>query len=168
MVISVRVWVNIQECVLREDQLYPDDPERLKQQQQLVCREALTGPCYWEVEWRGELHPAVTDRGIRRSGDDSQCCSLNWSENSSTVRHKVKSTIIPVCSSGSDRVSSVYLDCSAAALSFYTVSADTLTLLHSTTSSTLLLDLSLDLLFSFFNISVLGELKYSEPKVTAD
>lgn len=50
--------------VLREDQLCPDDPERLKQQHQLVCGEALTGPCYWEVEWRGELHPAVTDRGI--------------------------------------------------------------------------------------------------------
>ncbi|XP_067429420.1 NACHT, LRR and PYD domains-containing protein 12-like isoform X1 [Thunnus thynnus] len=31
----------------REDQLYPDDPERLKQQQQqLVCRENLTGTSY--------------------------------------------------------------------------------------------------------------------------
>ncbi|KAF3708594.1 Stonustoxin subunit beta [Channa argus] len=67
---------------------------QMLQQQHVVCREALTGPCYWEVEWRGELHPAVTDRGIRRS--DSQCCSLNCSENSSTVRHNVKSTIIPV------------------------------------------------------------------------
>ncbi|CAI5677378.1 unnamed protein product [Oreochromis niloticus] len=38
-------------CVLREEQLCPDDPERLKQQQ-LVCRDALTGPCYWEVERR--------------------------------------------------------------------------------------------------------------------
>ncbi|CAI5657561.1 unnamed protein product [Oreochromis niloticus] len=38
-------------CVLREEQLCPDDPERLKQQQ-LVCRDALTGSCYWEVERR--------------------------------------------------------------------------------------------------------------------
>ncbi|XP_063325350.1 protein NLRC3-like isoform X2 [Pelmatolapia mariae] len=38
-------------CLLREEQLCPDDPERLKQQQ-LVCRDALTGPCYWEVERR--------------------------------------------------------------------------------------------------------------------
>ncbi|CAI5669918.1 unnamed protein product [Oreochromis niloticus] len=38
-------------CVLREEELCPDDPERLKQQQ-LVCRDALTGPCYWEVERR--------------------------------------------------------------------------------------------------------------------
>ena len=34
----------------REDQLYPDDPERLKQQQQLVCRENLTGTSYCQVE----------------------------------------------------------------------------------------------------------------------
>ncbi|XP_067456433.1 NACHT, LRR and PYD domains-containing protein 12-like isoform X2 [Thunnus thynnus] len=33
----------------REVQLYPDDPERLKQQQQLVCRENLTGTSYWKV-----------------------------------------------------------------------------------------------------------------------
>ncbi|CAI5683022.1 unnamed protein product [Oreochromis niloticus] len=38
-------------CVLREEELCPDDPERLKQQQ-LVCRDALSGPCYWEVERR--------------------------------------------------------------------------------------------------------------------
>ncbi|CAI5657682.1 unnamed protein product [Oreochromis niloticus] len=56
---SVECWsewvdlmmVNRTVCVLREEQLCPDDPERLKQQQ-LVCRDALTGPCYWEVERR--------------------------------------------------------------------------------------------------------------------
>uniref|UniRef100_UPI0037E9A641 protein NLRC3-like n=1 Tax=Semicossyphus pulcher TaxID=241346 RepID=UPI0037E9A641 len=36
-----------------EDQLCPDDPERVKQQHQLVCVEALTGPCYWEHHWEG-------------------------------------------------------------------------------------------------------------------
>lgn len=45
------MMVNRTVCVLREEQLCPDDPERLKQQQ-LVCRDALTGPCYWEVERR--------------------------------------------------------------------------------------------------------------------
>ena len=135
----------------RAHQLCPDDPERLKQQQQqLVCGEALTGPCYWEVEWRGELHPAVTDRGIPTSGDDCQCCSVNCSEISSTVRHNVKSSILPVCSCGCDRASSVYVDCSAAALSFYTVSADTLRLLHSfcsTHSHLLHLEPGSDLIF---------------------
>ncbi|CAI5682272.1 unnamed protein product [Oreochromis niloticus] len=45
------MMVNRTVCVLREEQLCPDDRERLKQQQ-LVCRDALTGPCYWEVERR--------------------------------------------------------------------------------------------------------------------
>ncbi|CAI5682266.1 unnamed protein product [Oreochromis niloticus] len=45
------MMVNRTVCVLREEELCPDDPERLKQQQ-LVCRDALTGPCYWEVERR--------------------------------------------------------------------------------------------------------------------
>lgn len=63
-----------------EDQLCPDDPERLNQQQQLVCGAALTGPCYWEVEWRGELHPSVTDRITT---------SLNCSEISSSVRSNI-------------------------------------------------------------------------------
>ncbi|CAI5657706.1 unnamed protein product [Oreochromis niloticus] len=114
------MMVNRTVCVLREEELCPDDPEGLKQQQ-LVCRDALTGPCYWEVECRGELYPAVTDRRMRRSADDCQCCRVNCSENSSTVRHNVESSIIPVCPSGSDRGSSVYLDCSAAALSFYSL-----------------------------------------------
>ncbi|CAI5657777.1 unnamed protein product [Oreochromis niloticus] len=48
---KVVMMVNRTVCVLREEQLCPDDPERLKQQQ-LVCRDALTGPCYWEVERR--------------------------------------------------------------------------------------------------------------------
>ncbi|CAI5682246.1 unnamed protein product [Oreochromis niloticus] len=47
----VVMMVNRTVCVLREEELCPDDPERLKQQQ-LVCRDALTGPCYWEVERR--------------------------------------------------------------------------------------------------------------------
>ncbi|CAI5657189.1 unnamed protein product [Oreochromis niloticus] len=92
---SVEPMVNSMVCVLREEELCPDDPERLNQQQ-LVCRDALTGPYYWEVEWRGELHPAVTDRGMGRSADDCQCCRVNCSENSSTVRHNVESSIIPV------------------------------------------------------------------------
>lgn len=43
--IAVRVEVMREAVVLRDDQLCSDDPERLKQQRQLVCREALTGPC---------------------------------------------------------------------------------------------------------------------------
>ncbi|XP_039895377.1 ribonuclease inhibitor-like [Simochromis diagramma] len=58
--LEVEVMVNRMVCVLREDELCPGDPLRLKQQ----CRDALTGPCYCEVERRGKLHPAVTNRGM--------------------------------------------------------------------------------------------------------
>uniref|UniRef100_UPI0037E7E371 NLR family CARD domain-containing protein 3-like n=1 Tax=Semicossyphus pulcher TaxID=241346 RepID=UPI0037E7E371 len=74
------------------------------------------------------------------------CGGSDWAMLLGAPLSDTKSTIIPVCSSGCDRVSSQYVDCSAAALSFCTVSADTLRLLHSaaphsTTSSTLHLDL---------------------------
>ena len=51
-----------------EDQSYPDHPERFDLQYQVLCREALTGRCYWEVEWRGDVVIGVTYRGITRRG----------------------------------------------------------------------------------------------------
>ncbi|XP_071369695.1 stonustoxin subunit beta-like [Centroberyx affinis] len=121
--------------VVTEEQSDPDHPERFNQQLQVLCREGLTGRCYWEVEWSGEVSIAVAFRGIRRSGDDSllgyndQSWSLECSDNSYVVGHSGKSTIIPVRPSGSNRVA-VYLDWSAGTLSFYKVSSDKLRLLH--------------------------------------
>ncbi|KAI4894498.1 hypothetical protein NFI96_007887, partial [Prochilodus magdalenae] len=38
----------------REEQSYPDHPERFDYwYQQVLCRESLTGRCYWEAEWSG-------------------------------------------------------------------------------------------------------------------
>ncbi|XP_030608645.1 protein NLRC3-like [Archocentrus centrarchus] len=42
-------------CV-EEVQSYPDHPDRFDHWPQLLCRDGLTGRCYWEVEWRGEVH----------------------------------------------------------------------------------------------------------------
>ena len=54
-------------------QSYPRRPERFKFWFQVLCREGLTGRCYWEVEWRGGVSIGVTYRGITRrgGGDDS-------------------------------------------------------------------------------------------------
>ncbi|XP_029935757.1 protein NLRC3-like [Myripristis murdjan] len=96
--------------VTSEWQSYPDHPDRFDQEPQVLCREGLTGRCYWEVQWRGEVHIAVTYRGITRSGYDSrlgankQSWSLRCSDHSYSAKHNRKSTFISVRPSGSDRV----------------------------------------------------------------
>ena len=54
-------------CV-EEVQSYPDHPERFNSLAQVLCREGLTGRCYWEVERRGGVVIGVTYRGITRRG----------------------------------------------------------------------------------------------------
>ncbi|XP_075310728.1 uncharacterized protein LOC142371871 [Odontesthes bonariensis] len=59
-------------CVRKEDQPYPDHPDRFDDCAQLLCRNVLTGRCYWEVEWRGRVYISVSYRGIsRRGGSES-------------------------------------------------------------------------------------------------
>ncbi|XP_039979943.1 NACHT, LRR and PYD domains-containing protein 3-like isoform X2 [Xiphias gladius] len=36
-------------------QSYPDHPDRFDEWPQLLCRNELTGRCYWEVEWKGQV-----------------------------------------------------------------------------------------------------------------
>ncbi|XP_036418748.1 NACHT, LRR and PYD domains-containing protein 12-like isoform X3 [Colossoma macropomum] len=123
--------------VVREHQSYPDHPERFDYCKQVLCRESLTGRCYWEVEWSKWTAIAVTYKGISRKGNTDDC-RFGFSEKSLrlfcshigySVWHNKKSIAIPVPSSSSNRVG-VYLDWSAGTLSFYKVSSDTSTLTH--------------------------------------
>ncbi|XP_048857286.1 stonustoxin subunit beta-like isoform X3 [Brienomyrus brachyistius] len=124
-------------------QPYPDHPERFEGWcPQLLCRESLTGRCYWEAEWDGyAAWIGVTYKGIERKGG-SDCLlayndkswSLRCNTDSYSVWHNDKQTLIPIRPSGSRRVG-VYLDWGAGALSFYRVSSDGLTPLHRFTSS---------------------------------
>ncbi|CAI5657631.1 unnamed protein product [Oreochromis niloticus] len=41
-------------------QSYPDHPDRFDVYEQLLCRNGLTGRCYWEVEWRGRVEISVS------------------------------------------------------------------------------------------------------------
>ncbi|XP_067084461.1 protein NLRC3-like isoform X1 [Osmerus mordax] len=123
----------------REKQPYPDHPERFDYCPQVLCREGLSGRCYWEAEWSGGLvNIAVTYKGISKRGVGDDCVlgnnnkswSLNCDDNSYySACHNNKSTDIPAPPSSSHRVG-VYLDWPADTLSFYTVSSDTLTHLH--------------------------------------
>uniref|UniRef100_A0A8C7TLA1 B30.2/SPRY domain-containing protein n=1 Tax=Oncorhynchus mykiss TaxID=8022 RepID=A0A8C7TLA1_ONCMY len=126
-----------------EEQPYPDHPERFKNCRQVLCREGLTGCCYWEVEWSGrEADIGVTYKGINRRGRGDDCClgyndkswSLFCSDNSYSACHNNNRTLIDVPSSRSHRVG-VYLDWPAGTLSFYRASSDALTHLITFTST---------------------------------
>ncbi|XP_048856607.1 NACHT, LRR and PYD domains-containing protein 3-like isoform X3 [Brienomyrus brachyistius] len=124
------------------EQPYPDHPERFDSWNQVLCRESLTGRCYWEAEWDGvAVLIGVTYKGIGRKGwsdcwlgYNDKSWSLYCDTDSYSVWHNNKETLIPIEPSGSCRVG-VYLDWGAGALSFYRVSSDGLTPLHRFTSS---------------------------------
>ncbi|XP_071003699.1 NLR family CARD domain-containing protein 3-like [Oncorhynchus clarkii lewisi] len=130
----------------KEKQPYPDHPERFEDCRQVLCREGLTGRCYWEVEWSGRMGAeiGVTYKGISRRGRVDDCClgcndkswSLICSDNSYIACHNNNdnTTTIDFRSSSSHRVG-VYLDWSAGTLSFYRASSDTLTHLYTFTTS---------------------------------
>uniref|UniRef100_A0A669BL92 B30.2/SPRY domain-containing protein n=1 Tax=Oreochromis niloticus TaxID=8128 RepID=A0A669BL92_ORENI len=129
-----------------EYQSYPDHPDRFDWYQ-LLCRNGLTGRCYWEVEWRGKVDISVSYKRIRRKGEllDINYCLFgcndqSWSLECSAggphcVWHNKKQILIPISSSSSSSSSvsnrvAVYVDCPAGTLSFYRVSSDTLIHLH--------------------------------------
>uniref|UniRef100_A0A8C9Z5P5 B30.2/SPRY domain-containing protein n=1 Tax=Sander lucioperca TaxID=283035 RepID=A0A8C9Z5P5_SANLU len=123
--------------LVMEDQPYPDHPERFDSCPQLLCRDGLTGRCYWEVERRGRVNISVSYRGIRRRGRSYDCLfgynDQSWSLSCSddggySVCHNNEVTSIS-SSSVSGRVA-VYVDCPAGSLSFYSVSSDSLIHLH--------------------------------------
>ncbi|KAK1784302.1 hypothetical protein P4O66_019952, partial [Electrophorus voltai] len=60
-------------CV-KEQQPYPDHPERFDVWKQVACRESLTGRSYWEVECSGrKAGISVTYKGISRKGASDDC-----------------------------------------------------------------------------------------------
>ncbi|XP_076732413.1 NACHT, LRR and PYD domains-containing protein 12-like [Maylandia zebra] len=65
---------------VEEVQSYPHHPDRFDVYQ-LLCRNGLTGRCYWEVEWRGDVDISVSYRSIRRKGD-SYDCVFGWNDQS--------------------------------------------------------------------------------------
>ncbi|XP_061573620.1 NLR family CARD domain-containing protein 3-like isoform X2 [Cololabis saira] len=123
---------------VKEDQSYPDHPDRFDYWDQLLCREVLMGRCYWEVQVRGGVSVSVSYRRISRKGD-SKDCVLGWNDHSWSllcsddgryqVWHNNRVTSSSSSSSVSDRVA-VYVDLPAGTLSFYSISSDRLILLH--------------------------------------
>nr|XP_017210339.1 NLR family CARD domain-containing protein 3-like [Danio rerio] len=120
---------------VKDSQPYPDHPERFEQQEQVLCKQTLTGRCYWEVKCSGSCQVGVVYRGINRKTGSN--CRFGRNENSwtlycydevYTVWHNNKSTEIIAPSARTNRVG-VYVDVSSGSLTFYSVS-DTLTHIH--------------------------------------
>ncbi|XP_051746189.1 NACHT, LRR and PYD domains-containing protein 3-like isoform X4 [Ctenopharyngodon idella] len=121
---------------VEECQSYPDHPERFDKRPHVLCRESLSGRCYWEAEWSGCADISVAYKGIGRKGkcedtvfgSNKNSWCLGCRDDMFVVwhSHKYINTRVPLSSC---KRAGVYLDVSAGTLSFYSVS-DTHTLTH--------------------------------------
>uniref|UniRef100_A0A3Q3BI84 B30.2/SPRY domain-containing protein n=1 Tax=Kryptolebias marmoratus TaxID=37003 RepID=A0A3Q3BI84_KRYMA len=126
--------------LVKAKQPYPDHPDRFDLWQ-LLCRNALTGRCYWEVEWRGGVRIALSYRRIPRKGQSNDCrfggsdasWRLSCSDGGYSICHGNSQVFIPTLSV-SHRVA-VYVDCPAGTLSFYRVSSGSLIHLYTFSTS---------------------------------
>ncbi|KAF7640680.1 hypothetical protein LDENG_00023200, partial [Lucifuga dentata] len=108
-------------------QPYPDHPDRFDVYRHLLCRTGVTGRCYWEVKWKGNVSISVSYREISRKGnyydcgfgENDQSWSLRCSDDDHySVCHNNRKTSIDLpLSSVSHRVG-VYVDCPASTLSY--------------------------------------------------
>ncbi len=57
------------------DQSYPDHPDRFDECRQVLCRESVSGRCYWELEWSGDgsVYISVSYKSISRKGWCNEC-----------------------------------------------------------------------------------------------
>ncbi|XP_007564914.1 protein NLRC3-like [Poecilia formosa] len=124
--------------IVNQEQPYPDHPDRFEWNQ-LLCKNGLTGRCYWEVEWSGRVLVSVSYRRLTRRGLSSECWfggnELSWGlrccdDVGYAICHKNNMAIVPLPQSCLSHRIAVYLDCPAGTLSYYRVSADTLTHVH--------------------------------------
>ncbi|XP_076118368.1 NACHT, LRR and PYD domains-containing protein 3-like [Alosa pseudoharengus] len=114
---------------------YTDNPERFDKSFQVLCTGGQSGRCYWEAKWTESWTPVIgmAYKSTKRKG---RHCKLGKSEKSwslissgriYTAMHNNDSTHIKgpsTCTIG------VYLNWPAGTLSFYAVSAGSLTHLH--------------------------------------
>ncbi|XP_055361512.1 NACHT, LRR and PYD domains-containing protein 3-like [Betta splendens] len=117
---------------VEEDQPYPDHPDRFDLCPQLLCRNELTGRCFWEVEWRGDINISVGETGDSENllfcrNNESWRLSCSDDDGYYAWHNGIET---PISSSAVSNRVSVYVDRPAGFLSFYKVSNDKLIHLH--------------------------------------
>uniref|UniRef100_A0A8C1W5D0 Tripartite motif-containing protein 16-like n=1 Tax=Cyprinus carpio TaxID=7962 RepID=A0A8C1W5D0_CYPCA len=134
---ELRISENNREAMCRETiRPYIQHPNRFDFWPQVLCKESITGRCYWEVEWEKGIwgvYIAVSYIGVGRKGQDrvhwfghnSQSWSLECSPTPCIWHDNNKTEIAGPLSSKIG----VYVDYKAGTLSFYDIS-DKMTLLH--------------------------------------
>ncbi|XP_073673166.1 tripartite motif-containing protein 16-like protein [Garra rufa] len=115
----------------------PDHPERFDSYYQVLCRESVSGRCYFEADWNGKgpVHIAVSYEDISRKGKSTMCAfgqnaqswSLVCSEDTYAFWHNGRETKIPKMQWA--RRTGVYVDFSAGILAFYSIT-DSMNLIH--------------------------------------
>uniref|UniRef100_A0A3Q3WJB6 Tripartite motif-containing protein 16-like n=1 Tax=Mola mola TaxID=94237 RepID=A0A3Q3WJB6_MOLML len=126
---------NRKATVILQQQPYCRHPDRFTYWCQVLSKESLTGRCYWEVVWRGDVvGVAVAYKNVRRAGRlakyrfgfNDRSWALDCYHDGYIYWHDRLQTSV----SGAQTFRlGVYLDHSAGVLSFYSISR-TMTLLH--------------------------------------
>lgn len=96
---------------------------------QVLCRNGLTGRCYWEVEWKGYVSIGVTYKRVIRKGEDTRSWILVCSKKKYTLLHNGKEAKGHKLPFVSNRVG-VYVDWPAGILSFFAVFSNRQLCLH--------------------------------------
>ncbi|KAL0165903.1 hypothetical protein M9458_037747, partial [Cirrhinus mrigala] len=75
-------------------QPYPDHPDRFDVYPQVLCRESVSGRCYWEVESVG-VNISVSYKSISRKGSGYECFfgynDQSWISHSGTTTKRLNS-----------------------------------------------------------------------------
>ncbi|KAM9385535.1 stonustoxin subunit alpha-like [Pholidichthys leucotaenia] len=128
----------------RAPQSVPVLPQRFDIFPQVLCKEALTGRCYWEVEWstsdNEDVVVGVCYQGLYRKGEDDMCRlgynTMSWClghrfqpEICLYQQHNKKDHHLALPPTGCNRIG-VYLDWCGGTLSYYKVSENNLFHIH--------------------------------------
>ncbi|XP_061663938.1 NLR family CARD domain-containing protein 3-like [Syngnathoides biaculeatus] len=125
--------------VVLEEELYPINPQRFSSWRQVLCKDGLSGRCYWEADLEGKVSVAATYDTIRRIGEGDDvllgATEASWAllcreDGTYAVRHRDRTENLEPLPSPESRKVAVFLDHPGGVLSFYKVTSRGTILLH--------------------------------------